>query len=358
MTLRALTLSVCSVLVTCIGVACSASSGTDSTAADLGGTDTAPDSGAPDSTPDIGGVDADGSIADADGGTDGGVDGGGCGSNLDAVIRDFKGFGETGGHTDFEISGKGIIQTDGQVYKGWNDVGCGLVLPALGADKKPTFNAVPVTAAGKDFVGIGAQRRVVSGPGCYPALSGECNVGICLPWTDPANPGSSFAPPASIIQSTASFGDWYNTKAGVNMELKATLLLPETPPGSGIHVIDTNAFFPIDGQGFGNTPGQAHNFHFTTEIHVTFRYEAGQNFSFRGDDDLWVFINNKLALDVGGSHQALTGSIDFDAQAAALGIVPGTSYPMDIFHAERQTLESNFRIQTNIDCFVPVPVVK
>jgi fibro-slime domain-containing protein len=48
------------------------------------------------------------------------------------------------------------------------------------------------------------------------------------------------------------------------------------------------------------------------------------------------------------------GVIDFDAQAATLGITAGNSYPMDIFHAERQTAESNFRIQTNIKCFEPV----
>jgi len=30
---------------------------------------------------------------------------------------------------------------------------------------------------------------------------------------------------------------------------------------------------------------------------------------------------------------------------------------MDIFHAERHTNQSNFRITTNIDCFTPVIVI-
>jgi hypothetical protein len=38
------------------------------------------------------------------------------------------------------------------------------------------------------------------------------------------------------------------------------------PAASGISVYDSNAFFPIDMKGFGNTSGQAHNYHFTTEI--------------------------------------------------------------------------------------------
>ena len=76
------------------------------------------------------------------------------------------------------------------------------------------------------------------------------------------------------------------------------------------------------------------------------------------DDELWIFVNGKLALDVGGQHQALEGTIDFDLQAAALDITVGSTYPMDIFHAERQTTDSNFHIETNITCFEPSTVVK
>ena len=140
------------------------------------------------------------------------------------------------------------------------------------------------------------------------------------------------------------------------MEVDVNLGLVEDPPGSGVFVYDSNAFFPLDGLAFGNSPGLAHNYHFTTEVHVLFEYEQGQVFTFRGDDDLWIFVNGRLALDVGGLHEALQGTIDFDAQAAELGISPGQNYEMDIFHAERQTSESNFRIETNIRCFEPNPV--
>lgn len=352
MTLRVLTLSASFALVTALGVACSADGGGPGGGNDNGGTDTGSDLGG-----DGIGIDNDGISADSDGiGPDGGgPDGGGCGKSLTAIVRDFKAINNDG-HPDFELAGRGVENTDGTAFKGWNESGCDLVLPALGADRKPAFNGTPVTVPGRgDLVGYGGRWRTVQGPGCYtsanPNPTGECFVGTCGPFPD-------YAPPSPTITSAASFSDWYNTKDGVNKEIEVTLELPETAPGSGIRLYDTNAFFPIDGQGFGNTPGQAHNFHFTTEIHVKFKYEAGQKFSFRGDDDLWIFVNGKIALDVGGAHQALNGTIDFDAKAAELGITVGQEYNMDIFHAERQTTESNFRIETNISCFVPAPILK
>jgi fibro-slime domain-containing protein len=285
------------------------------------------------------------------GGT-GGVGDDSCAQVLPVTYRDFKPFGAMGGHKDFEASARGIKNMDGSLFQGWDDIGCGLVDTALGADGKPhAFTGTPDKNDGITLPGlVGKQQRKVSGSGCYPSTTGDCNVGTCQKW--------EITPISYSIESAATFDQWYNTVAGVNQEITGEIALVETPPGSGVSVYDTDAFFPIDDKGFGNTPGQSHNYHFTTEIHVKFTYTAGQKFTFRGDDDLWIFVNGKLALDVGGQHEALVGVLDFDAQAATLGITPGMAYPMDIFHAERQTTESNFRIETNIKCFTPVVVVK
>ena len=276
----------------------------------------------------------------------------GCGQVLPVIYRDFNAFGQPGGHDDFEASARGVKNMDGSLFQGWNDIGCGLVEPALGVDGKPhAFTGMAEVNDGITLPGlVGKQQRTVSGPGCWTAANpnpmGDCNIGTCGKWT--------ITPASYSIKSAATFDQWYTTTTGVNMEVPGEIPLVETPAGSGISVYDTNAFFPIDGKGFGNTAGQTHNYHFTTEIHVKFKYEAGQKFTFRGDDDLWIFVNGKLALDVGGQHQALKGVIDFDTQASTLNIVAGNSYPMDIFHAERQTTESNFRIETNIKCFEPI----
>ena len=77
-----------------------------------------------------------------------------------------------------------------------------------------------------------------------------------------------------------------------------------------------------------------------------------------GDDDLWVFINKRLAIDLGGLHSQQTDTIDLDDEAARLGLTRGTVYSLDLFHAERHTNQSNFRIDTNlyfVDCGIIVP---
>jgi fibro-slime domain-containing protein len=146
------------------------------------------------------------------------------------------------------------------------------------------------------------------------------------------------------------FNQWFNDTLGINQT--TGILIPASngaaAPG-GVYTYTNNSFFPIDGQLYGNE-GRNHNFHFTMEMALTFTYVPGQTFSFSGDDDVWVFINNQRVIDLGGVHTAQSASVNLDT----LGLTPGQTYPFNLFFAERHTSQSNFSMQTSIQ-LVPAP---
>jgi fibro-slime domain-containing protein len=144
-----------------------------------------------------------------------------------------------------------------------------------------------------------------------------------------------------------TFNQWYRDVAGVNQATMQDLLLTDVAGGAEMFVYDAGNFFPIDGQLFGNE-GNPHNYHFTLEAHTHFRYRGGETFSFSGDDDMWVFINHQLAINLGGVHATLSATVNLDNDARKLNIATGGDYQLDIFFAERHTTGSHFTIRTSI----------
>jgi fibro-slime domain-containing protein len=157
------------------------------------------------------------------------------------------------------------------------------------------------------------------------------------------------APGFGSVSSAASFAQWYRDTPGVNASKQFSITLNGPDAPGSILTYSNSSFFPIDNDLNGNQ-GRDHNFHFTYELAGTFGYQAGtgQSFSFTGDDDVWVFLNGQLAIDLGGIHGAVSATVDLDTAAPSLGLQDGQNYAFNMFFAERHTSASNFRIDTSL----------
>ncbi|MCQ6561615.1 S-layer homology domain-containing protein [Paenibacillus mendelii] len=149
------------------------------------------------------------------------------------------------------------------------------------------------------------------------------------------------------IASATSFYQWFHDDP-LNKRKETSLTLAWNSASSQYEFNEPN-YFPIDGELWGNE--NAHNFNYTLEAHSRFVYLAGQGqvITIRSDDDAWLFINGKLAIDLGGAHGTLSGSVTLDnATATGLGLVSGNAYTFDFFHADRGPSAALLSIQTNI----------
>ena len=144
-----------------------------------------------------------------------------------------------------------------------------------------------------------------------------------------------------------SFDQWYRNVSGVNQSTNYTITL-EDLDGDGIYSYYNDSFFPLDSMAGFDDQGRSHDYHFTYELHSIFTYQGGETFEFRGDDDVWVYINGKKVIDLGGVHAEEVQSVNLDTIASSIGITPGNTYNFDLFFAERHTVHSNFKIETNI----------
>ncbi len=149
------------------------------------------------------------------------------------------------------------------------------------------------------------------------------------------------SPKATSVASKTSFDQWYRDVPGTNMTYVESLKLDRQADGS--YRFYSSSFFPLTGKGFGNE-GNANNFHFTSEVRYWFEYSGGERLDFCGDDDVWVFVNKRLALDLGGLHSEQCGAVDLDALATTLALTKGTVYEIVVWQAERHTTASNYKL--------------
>lgn len=109
-----------------------------------------------------------------------------------------------------------------------------------------------------------------------------------------------------------------------------------------------NDFFPLDGVPRSeNSDDGNHNYFFGMRYDVTFKigdYVGPLNYTFSGDDDLWVVLDGKhIVIDLGGIHQAATKTVNLKQYVE--GEDKEKEHTLTILYMERGAYESNCQME-------------
>ncbi|MBR3236088.1 fibro-slime domain-containing protein [Candidatus Saccharibacteria bacterium] len=154
---------------------------------------------------------------------------------------------------------------------------------------------------------------------------------------------------------------WFDEVEGKSANYIGNLKLDYKADGAEFSFYQSN-FYPLDEVKFSdgdivNEDGHNHLFTMNFVVPFTVLKSGNERFEITADDDTFVFVGNKLAIDMGGIHNATTGHFEIteagevyagveDEDLAYTGInVEDGDAMVRIFHADRDSDESVFKIK-------------
>lgn len=150
-----------------------------------------------------------------------------------------------------------------------------------------------------------------------------------------------------FVFSHRTFSEWENAYATHASDYKGTYVDNSANLQNGM-VMDFDFYLPENGTVDGTVDGEQIQFEFS------------------GDDDMWVFVDDKLVLDIGGGHNPVSGNINFatgkatvesaitredsnpTARTVDVNLAQDEYHNIKIFYLERFGGESNCRISFNL----------
>lgn len=176
----------------------------------------------------------------------------------------------------------------------------------------------------------------------------------------PVAVGGNLLPNRGINQE--NFTRWFNAVEGVSDNYAGSLNFLYSSAIASFGYTN-ESFYPLDNISSEDDLWEdGHNHLFTLNLGLPFQVLANgeEKFTVTADDDTWVFIGKNLALDMGGIHNAMSGSFkinefgevytsvdDEDFAYSGIKLDTGEGMIVRIFHADRNSKDSVFKVNFN-----------
>ena len=155
---------------------------------------------------------------------------------------------------------------------------------------------------------------------------------------------------------------WFGSVDGKSASYAGTLNMQYSSDGAEFAFSAKN-FYPLDEAKFSagdivNKDGHNHLFTMNFAVPFTVLASGAEEFTIRADDDTFVYVGDKLVLDMGGIHDALSGRFviyktgeiysgvgDEDLAYSGVNVTAEEGSIVRIFHADRDSADSTFSVK-------------